>query len=281
MMSYLVQVKEELADIQQRLQNMSRVCKVTAVDAKNLRVTVQIDPETEIPDVQFLAQRASDNKTWWLPEVGESGLLSCPSGDLANAIFQPGLNTKDNVPPEAEPTQHVIEWANGDKEIHDYESNSHELSSGNSKRTLNREGVTLESAVDKKIEVNQKEAKVQIGSNEAILNAVAQAIVGALLFPTGVTNLQGATGPIFFTPSPPPASAPSPPAGTPTNAKGEVTGTPPTQINSVTVRVGSNLTLVLPAIPVVTSGGAGNTTPGTYKANVTGTLNITIPSRSF
>ena len=40
------------------------------------------------------------------------------------------------------------------------------------------------------MEVNDSEAKLEVGDNEAVINAIAANIVGALLYPTGLATLQ-------------------------------------------------------------------------------------------
>ena len=135
-MNTLEQMLFDIADLRRRLDNLCRMVTVTEVDVDKMRVTVQIAPDVTIDNVAYLTRRASANKTWWTPEVGEVGLLYCPSGDLANAFFTPGLNTETNTPPTKKETQEVTEWRNGDKETHDYGINSHEFVCGDSKTYL-------------------------------------------------------------------------------------------------------------------------------------------------
>ena len=232
-MNTLEQMLFDIADLRRRLDNLCRMVTVTEVDVDKMRVTVQIAPDVTINNVAYLTRRASANKTWWTPEVGEVGLLYCPSGDLANAFFTPGLNTETNTPPAgAAETQEVTEWRNGDKETHDYGTHSHELVCGDSKHTYDREKVKIEhketnyieiTKDDKitiqaagsnnkveiennkmtltigtnKIEMTNSKITLTVGANKIQLNA-ANANINGATFVGGVTNLFAGVNPVTY-----------------------------------------------------------------------------------
>lgn len=72
-----------------------RVGRVATVNLALATCTVEIgdplDGGFETDDIQWLAQRAGDTICWSPPTVGEQGLLLCPDGDVAQAVFVPGL----------------------------------------------------------------------------------------------------------------------------------------------------------------------------------------------
>jgi len=72
-----------------------RVGRVASVNLAQATCTVEIgDPDAggfATDDIQWLAQRAGETSTWSPPSIGEQGLLICPDGDIAQAVFVPGL----------------------------------------------------------------------------------------------------------------------------------------------------------------------------------------------
>ena len=124
-MKTLADLTARVADLEARLQNIKQIAKVTAVhaDANLVDVEVRGVALTRIP---CMTHRAGEKgKTYWLPEIGELGLLQSPGGDLGNAIFQPGLNY-DMIPaPESDANimlrvldDGVKEEWNGNNDIH-------------------------------------------------------------------------------------------------------------------------------------------------------------------
>lgn len=230
-------------------------------------VTIQTDTDPiEIQRRPFMTMRHGEDKTFWLPSKGELGVLLSPSGEYGNSIFVPGIvynGIPAHMPEGISLTKALRVFRDEMTEVIDTEAHSYSFTSGDSERFI-----------------DQDEIKDTQGANEEILNSIAKSILGALLYPSGVTGFHSPTGPIVFVPTPIPPSAPSPPAGT-MDSEGNINKTAASEVDGVTIRATSNVQLVLPAIPVTTPSGAGTTTPGTYTVQITGTINLTFPARTL
>ena len=244
---------------------MVRVSKVYDSPPDLGFVDVMLTTDLELKRRPIFTQRQGEDTSFWLPSVNECGLLLSPSGDVGNSIYLHGIGF-DGFPvqaPDGDPLKvHQNTYRDGIKLIIDTETHTVQWENGTTKKIMERG----------KIEED-------IGSNKEVLDAIAKTIIGAILYPTGVTTLQSPVGPVFFAPAPPPVSAPSPPAGSAPNSDGNVTKIPPSEVDSVAIRATSTLQLTLPAIPATVGGAIGTTSPGTYTATVTGTVNLTYPAR--
>lgn len=313
-----------IADLEKRVANLNRIAQVSYVyrkagdpgastddDGSHIgKVDVVFEGHTR-KRVPFLTMRHGEDKTFWLPSAGELGLLHAPSGDLANAVFVPGLVYRDF--PAHIPDGIGIEtikrvFRDGSEEEIDVGTHSYKLKMLDPGPPQNpieppHEALRIAEAGDEikdefkergvskghikidgsEIEIKHVTGKVKevAGANMNELTAILMNLIGAHFFPTGITTLQSPVGPVFFAPAVSPAAAPSPPSGSSPNADGEVTKVPKSEISGVKIKATSNISLVLPAIPVTVAGSAGVTTPGTYAAQVTGTINLEFPARSL
>ena len=265
-------LREELADIKRRLHGQVRLGKVTAVDVKEDRVTCISEGITQ-PDIPYLTFRAGEDKTYWLPSVGEVGLLVALSGEPANAFFMPGFFYTDMPAPENNENVALRVFRDGIEERIDTEAHSHTLKINTVKRVTNRSKVEDTVGSNKRLADTGKIQDV-VATNMTELTAIVLNLIGAHIFPTGVTSFQTSMGPVFFVPATSPASAPSVPADAAPDSDGNATKVPATTVSGVQVQIGSSL--FIPAIPVA-SGSA--TVPGTYQ--VTGTINLRFPARSL
>ena len=87
----LAHLTARIAALESRLQNIIQLAKVTVVDDTTNLVDVEVRgvPLTGVP---FLTTRAGTmGQTYWLPEVGEVGMLLSPGGDVGNSVFLPAL----------------------------------------------------------------------------------------------------------------------------------------------------------------------------------------------
>lgn len=292
---------KRIASLEAKVNNLQQEAIVTAVHQDKNLVDVEVRGVT-LTNVPYMTWRAGGvGKTYWTPEVDESGLLLCPDGQVGNAIFAPGLNTTTNPAPLMDTTKFQmlfgtdVEINIGDTETEIKRDTNH-LKINDTETEIKRDSDIVK--IDgSEIEIKHTTGAVNIegatslknkvGMNEELLNAIALNVLGALIYPTGLTTLQSPAGPVMFAPAPTPPSVPAPPTGTPMDAQGNITGSPPTQMNNVVVRTGSSLTcslVVATPIPVVTPGGPGTIAAGTYPISLTitgGTLQLTVPSRSF
>lgn len=277
-----------LAGLEKRLANICRIAQVMAVDETTGRLDVTFEGHI-LKDIPFLTMRAGEDKTYWLPSVGELGMLTAPSGDLANAFFQPGIFYSGFPVPEMDATLVKRIFRDGMEEEIDTDAHNYKYTTGDSERFVDRNKVedkkgTSVNKIDNtetKFERAAGAIKSLVGSNEVELSQILLNLIGAQLFPNGITNIISPTGTCFFAPTPSPASAPSPPSGSSPDSDGNVTKTPASEISGVKIKATSTVSLTLPAIPVTTPAGPGATTPGSYSATVTGTIKLEFPARAL
>ena len=119
--------------------------RLAAVEAQQLNLlimgtVVKLHEDKDLLDIQvgkvvleelpYFTQRAGAGKTYWIPSVGESGMLLVPSGDLGNATFMSGHNTKNNPALEKDKNVVVRQWKPGYEERFNGNDNTHLLSIG-------------------------------------------------------------------------------------------------------------------------------------------------------
>lgn len=119
-----------VAALEARLENILQLAKVLNVDgAKNL-----IDVEVrgvELKNLPYLTWRAGRQaKTYWVPEVGEVGMLLCPAGDVGNAVFLPAMFYTESEPPETDKNVMLRIFDDDVEEKWDGNDNTHMLSIG-------------------------------------------------------------------------------------------------------------------------------------------------------
>ena len=306
--------------LERQVSNVIKQAKVTEVNTETGLVSCEYEQEKIIKDRPFFTRKAGEDKDYWLPSVGELGLLISPSGDLANAIFIPGINYINYPLPESEEVTHKIFYRDeaskgyntethqnllqiphddGENKTEVGENTPSEIKQSQDEVSIkvNTKGITLNT--NQLSEEHATKIKSQVGPNNEELTSIAKSILGALFYNSGITSLQCPVGPVMFAPAPAPASAPSAPSGSSPNSDGEVTKTPPSQIRGVSIQTTSTVDLsftsqslsliVATPIPVTTPAGPGTITTGTYpirisgtpRATVTGTVNLEFPARSL
>ena len=287
-MDIVANLTMRVAELERRLANVCRLAKVAARDAETATVTILFEGLT-MEGVPFVSPRAGEDQVYWLPSVGELGVLFSPAGDIANAVFMPSLFFKDFPALEKSTTKAKRIFRDGTTEEVDTNANSYKLQVVDSNTAFNitadgkteikrAAGETVLSVGTTEAEIEATQITLTVGTLKEILTAICASIVGANFFPSGLTNLQSPVGPIFFAPTPPPSTAPTPPAGS-APSDGKATKTPPSTINSVSM----SGTVTLPTIPITGTSPSGPvtgfTTAGTY--TVTGSFNLTFPARSL
>ena len=210
-----------------RLENMLRVGIVTMIYPAEGLVDVAMEKITR-KRVPVFTPRAGDDKTYWMPSVGEQGLVISPSGDLANAMFMPALNSVLNPVPKDHEKWTVRQWKDGaietyDKEAHEYilllngdthrKVNRSELQDKRGDTEMNMDGTEAELknakghfkvdnekaelffSEDTKVILNGTEAKMVFGSTEITLSA------SGITLKYGASRIEmNATGIIFTGP---------------------------------------------------------------------------------
>lgn len=269
-----------VASLEARLETLLQLAKVLRVDdAKNLvDIEVRGEPLKGLP---YLTGRAGNNgKTYWMPEVGEVGLLLCPAGDVGNALFLPAMFL--DVPETDKNVMRRI-FSNGVEEKWDGNDDTHVLRVGDTERKTEKAGKIEDTTGTAKLTLlHSGTAKLEASESvQAELTTILANIIGAHLFPSGITTLQSPVGPVMFAPAPSPASAPALPEGSAPDDDGQVTQTPASTISGVSVQTVSTLNFTVPAISVTTPGGAGTTVPTAISVAVTGTLTLQFPARGL
>lgn len=293
----IAQLQADVAALKRKVYQQIRVARVSRVyDSEPWLgyVDVLIENRIEIERRPCLTLRQGEDSTFWLPSENECGMLISPGGEYGNGFFVPGI-VFDGFPvdpPDGNPLEkHKIEYRDGQtieidvgehtytqkipnadgKLLQEVSGSEHEQTKGRIQDTVGTNKRSLETT----------KVRDEAGNNFTELTAILLNLLGAHIFPNGVTSFQTAMGPVFFPPVvQSPVAPPTPEAGT-TDSDGNVNRIAATDINNVVVRAISTLDLVLPALPVVTSAGSGTTTPGTYRVTATGQLQLTLPSRSL
>ena len=129
-MKSLADLTSRVAKLEVQLENMLQLAKVLKVDDTTNLLDIEIRG-VELKGVPYLTWRAGENgKTYWVPEVGEVGLLLSPAGDVGNAVFLPALNYKDAEAPESDSSIMLRIFKDGVKEEYDGNDDIHLLSVG-------------------------------------------------------------------------------------------------------------------------------------------------------
>ena len=322
----LAHLTQRIANLENRLQNILQIAKVMEVDAATNLLTIEIRgvPLTSVPYLTMRA--GTIGKTYWVPEVDELGVLLSPGGDVGNAIFLPALNYSTAPAPEMDVNIVSRIFADTVKEDWNGNDESHLLSIGgdatrqtdkdpakiedtahDSKLTLEEGTAKLEASSSAKLEIQQSGSaelaasgatKLSLqatpgmaelsatGMSKLILNAIAGNLMGAQLFPSGITTFMSPVGPCLFAPVlTPPTAPPSPPAGSNPDADGNVTQTPPSTITGVAQQAGTFM-FTLP--PILVTGTAGpnpvvaQTTATPLTLSITGSgITLQFPSQSL
>ena len=279
-----------VAELERRVANICRLAQVSAVDTETATLTVDFEG-LKIAGVPYLTQRAGEDQVYWLPSVGELGVLFAPGGDVANALFIPGIFYKNFVATGSSKTKIKRTFRDGTEEEVDVDANSYKLSivdrdtafliesdTGQTALTRAKGKTVLEVGSSSTAEINATEIRLSHGSVAAIVNAICASIVGAQVFPSGLTTFQSPVGPVMFAPAAPPATAPTPPSGS-APKDGKATKVPASTISGVDM----SGTITLPAIPITGTSPAGAvtgfTTAGPY--TVSGDFTLTFPAKDL
>ena len=303
------QIKYELQELRTKQENLIRTGTVTAIYADAGLVDVAIEKITQ-KEMPFLTTRAGSDNTYWMPSVGEQGVVLSPSGNLANAMFLPALNSVEKPVVEADANLTVRVWEDGAKETYDKANHVYQFQVDPEKRReidldaildtfdtshikqdadeteiKRAEGTIKIDGSETKIERATGALKAILGTNQVELTMILLNLLGAHVFPTGITTFQSPVGPVMFAPATSPPSAPSPPAESAPNSDGEATQTPPSQVSDVSVQSGSSLRFTIPALQVnvaTPSGpGTGTTVPLLVTVSPTGRVNLEFPARDL
>ena len=280
--NFLARLTARVAILESKLNSMLRLCVVSAVNGDTVDIELFGQTLKEIP---FLTWRAgTKGKTWWVPEVGESGLLLSPNGDVGNAVFLPGLFTDANLVPSTDINKMIRQFVDGSQEEYDDNDDTYMLSiGGDAARKVEKSPAKIKDTTGTtSFEMSQGKIKSEVSATAyEELTAILLNIVGAHFFTTGITSLITAVGPVSFAPAPSPNAAPTPPSGSEPDSEGKVTKIPKQTVSGVNLKAVSTITL--PAIPITGTSPSGAvtgvTTAGSY--SVTGTITLEFPAKDL
>ena len=309
-MDPIAEIEQELKIIKQRLTEMQRFAKVIAIDPETARLTV-VSEGLKQRNVPFFTMRAGEDQTYWMPSIGELGLLMAPCGLSANAIFMPAIFYTDYPPGDISLTTAKRIFRDGTVEEVDTENSHYKLTIGpdgvterlaDTEQIQDKHGENLikidadEILIDHasgdikiddteiSVERSTGTIKIKVGNNLIEINAFALNLLGALIFPTGITAFQSAVGPIIFSKAATtPGATPTADPATKPGDDGSATEIPAQRVRNVAVEVGSSLQATVGSLPVTGTAGTvpvvGTVTPGTYPLQVTGTFHIQLPAK--
>ncbi|MDA0308931.1 MAG: phage baseplate assembly protein V [Proteobacteria bacterium] len=80
----------EITELDRRISNLIQVGTVSEADYSKAKLKVKIG-EIVTDWLPWLTKRASNDTTWWAPEVGEQVIVLAPSGELTQAVILPAL----------------------------------------------------------------------------------------------------------------------------------------------------------------------------------------------
>ena len=126
-----------IANLEKRLENLSRIAQVAAVHEDRGLVDVIFEEHT-LKEIPFMTMRAGADKTYWLPSVGELGELRAPSGDLGNAFFIPGVYYNGFPNPEQNTAIAKRIFRDGMEEEIDTDAHSRKYTTGDSENFIDR-----------------------------------------------------------------------------------------------------------------------------------------------
>ena len=279
------QLASRISELENRLMNLCRIGQVAVVDPMTAKVDVTFEEGLTVQGIPFLTMRAGEDQTYWLPSVGELGVMFCPSGDIANALFLPAIFYTDFPASDAMSGTVAKRIFRGDdphvEEEVDTDANSWKLSSGDSDRFIDSDKVEDKHTADNVNKIDASETKLSRGAgsikidgsetaieraagvikamagmNTIELSAILANILGLHIYSTGLTTIMTAMGPGFFAPTPSPPVAPAPPAGSNPDADGNATQVPETTKANLSITAGT-INFTIPSLTVTVTGTAG------------------------
>ena len=199
------QLASRVSELENRLMNLCRIGQVEAVDPMTAKVDVTFEEGLTVQGVPFLTMRAGEDQTYWLPSVGELGVLLAPSGDIANSLFLPAIFYTDFPASDAMSGTVAKRIFRGDdphvEEEVDTDANSCKLSSGDSERFIDS-GKIEDKVMMTRLVIEATGITLYVAGIGRIQVTAASVNVGGATFANGVTNMITPTGPVTYPPVP-------------------------------------------------------------------------------
>ena len=107
-----------LQDLERRLNNLLMIGTISAVDYGSARCRVAIG-EIQTAWLKWFTTRASSDRSWWAPEVGEQVMVLSPSGELAAGTVLPAIYQSAHPPPGDRATHRIDDYGDGTRVTYD------------------------------------------------------------------------------------------------------------------------------------------------------------------
>ena len=188
-----------VSELEKRLANVCRIARVIKVHETEAKLDISFEG-LEREKVPFQTMRAGEDQTYWLPSVGELGFLFSPSGDIANAIFVPGIYFKDFPAGDSTTQKSKRIFRDGMVEEIDVDAHSQKFTSGDSERFIDSEKIedkqgTSTIKIDgDETEINRTEGSIKIDSSEIEIKRSSgkiEVVVGTTKLEVSATAIKG------------------------------------------------------------------------------------------
>ena len=114
----------EITELHRRLANLITIGTIKEVETS--KACARIDLGNLITGwLPWLAERAGNDCTWWVPDIGEQVVIVSPSGDLSQGIILSALYQKKHTEQHHQADVHRTAYSDG--AIIDYDRQLHKL----------------------------------------------------------------------------------------------------------------------------------------------------------
>lgn len=110
-----------LQDLERRLNNLLMVGTILEVDYAAARCRVGVG-EIRTAWLKWFTNRASNDRSWWAPEVGEQVMVLSPSGELATGTVLPAIYQSAHPAPGNLATHRIDDYGDGTRVTYDRET---------------------------------------------------------------------------------------------------------------------------------------------------------------
>ncbi len=123
-------LERRMAEVERRLNNI--IIRSSAIKTESGQASIRVADGSgfESGSVEYFQGRAGKNATWSPIDEGEQGLLFCPSGDPAQAVFLGGLPSKASPAISGNQNEQRTNFGDGSFMSYDRSSNSAILNLG-------------------------------------------------------------------------------------------------------------------------------------------------------
>lgn len=165
----------DITELDRRISNLIQIGTVKEADYLKAKLKVKIG-EITTDWLPWLTKRASNDTTWWAPEVGEQVIVLAPSGELKQAVILPALY--QNAHPAIDDNADVSKTVYKDATFTRYNRDSHVLTVN-----VNKEGKieiiigdSIITMIDTEIKINNKASTITVTDPSIVLESNGSSI---------------------------------------------------------------------------------------------------------